>query len=82
MEIIPYGKQFIDQNDKKLVIKSLSEDGNRECDHLDETKDFIVTLLEKERSKIPKDSKLFLGGFSQGGAVSLYTGLQSPETAP
>lgn len=25
MEIIPYGKQFIDQNDKKLVIKSLSE---------------------------------------------------------
>ena len=25
MEIIPYGKQFIDKNDKKLVAKSLSE---------------------------------------------------------
>lgn len=63
-------------------IKSLDENGNRDCDHLDETKDFIVTLLEKERSKIPNDSKLFLGGFSQGGAVSLYTGLQLPESAP
>ena len=43
---------------------------------LHESKKYIDELI-KERCKDPSKFKIFLGGFSQGAAVSLYTGLSS-----
>ena len=56
-------------------IKGLDDRSNEDCDGLDETRSYVLGLIENEARTYP-DAKIILGGFSQGGAVSLYTGLQ------
>lgn len=41
------------------------------------TKEFVRCLVEAEHLQSP-GNPLFLGGFSQGGAISLHTGFDSP----
>ena len=62
-------------------IKGLDYKSNEDCDGLEDTRSFVLGLLRKEADLHP-DAKLILGGFSQGGAVSLYTGLQHDGTPP
>jgi lysophospholipase-2 len=45
----------------------------------DLTKKSVLKLVEEEeKNGIPSD-RIFIGGFSQGGAVALYTALSSPR---
>ncbi|KAJ9445024.1 Acyl-protein thioesterase 1 [Diplonema papillatum] len=53
-------------------IKGLSERSNETCDGIEESRQRIVALLEAEKGT----PKVILAGFSQGGALALYTGLQ------
>jgi len=47
-----------------------------ECPGLDESRQFINELIQQQvNAGIPHD-RIVLGGFSQGGALSIYTGLQ------
>lgn len=58
-------------------ITALSADrADQPCTGIEASRDFIKGLLEAEASKhgVPW-SKMVLAGFSQGGALSLYTGL-------
>jgi predicted esterase len=56
-------------------IKGLDDRKNEDCKGLEDSRETVLKLLESEAEMYP-DAKLILGGFSQGGAVSLYTGLQ------
>ncbi len=56
-------------------IKGLDDRANEDCNGLEDTREFVLGLMRKEADAYP-DAKIILGGFSQGGAVSLYTGLQ------
>jgi predicted esterase len=42
------------------------------------SRDAIVKVIEQEIASGILPSRIFLGGFSQGGAMALYTGLTSP----
>ncbi|WP_166359258.1 alpha/beta hydrolase [Pseudomonas akapageensis] len=44
---------------------------NRE--QLEESADFVITLIEEQRANGIDPSRIFLAGFSQGGAVVLHT---------
>lgn len=37
----------------------------------------VETLLKAERSALPSDGRLIIGGFSQGGLIALATGLET-----
>jgi phospholipase/carboxylesterase len=41
---------------------------------------FVHSLIDKEVAKGVPPERIVLGGFSQGGALSLYAGLQYPKT--
>ena len=69
-------------------IKTLGDTDNNSklhdpCDGIDTSRSYILELLEKEHlgsgasdsTSIPY-SRMMLAGFSQGGALGLYTGLQ------
>eukprot|EP00934_Nitzschia_sp_Nitz4_P007812 Nitzschia sp. Nitz4//scaffold135_size62275//46161//47388//NITZ4_006356-RA/size62275-snap-gene-0.56-mRNA-1//1//CDS//3329535581//7802//frame0 len=58
-------------------IKGLSERSNEECKGMTESQARITGILEKEHETtgLPYN-RMVLAGFSQGGALSLYTGLQ------
>ncbi|OJJ43064.1 hypothetical protein ASPZODRAFT_19763 [Penicilliopsis zonata CBS 506.65] len=43
------------------------------------SRDYFNTLIKEEIEKGIKPSRIVLGGFSQGGAVSLFTGVTSKE---
>jgi hypothetical protein len=43
------------------------------------SRDYFNTLIKEEMDKGIKASRIILGGFSQGGAMSVFTGLTSPE---
>jgi lysophospholipase-2 len=58
-------------------IAGLDERSNEECDGLVESRDTVRSLLEQahdEGNGVPY-SRMVLMGFSQGGALSLFTGL-------
>lgn len=57
-------EEFLDQQDGAGIMKS---------------QDYFNTLVKEEMDKGIKSSRIVLGGFSQGGAMSLFTGLTSPE---
>jgi lysophospholipase-2 len=61
-------------------IKGLDERSNEECDGILQSCDRIRTILRKEHEDrgLPY-SRMALAGFSQGGALSLYTGLQMED---
>ena len=62
-------------------IKGLDDRHNEQCDGIGEARNYIVGLMEKEQAAYP-DASIILGGFSQGGAMSLYTGLQYEGQPP
>lgn len=43
------------------------------------SRDYFNTLIKEEMDKGIKGSRIVLGGFSQGGAVSVFTGLTHKE---
>ena len=61
-------------------IVGLDERTNESCDGIDESSKRIISILEAEHeeTQLPYD-RMVLSGFSQGGALSLYTGLQVPK---
>lgn len=58
-------------------IVGLDERSNEQCDGIDESRQRVTQILidEHNRTKLPY-SRMVLAGFSQGGALSLFTGLQ------
>ena len=59
-------------------ITSLDDRANQPCTGIEESQATILALIEEEiKSGIPAD-RIVVGGFSQGGAMALYTGLQYP----
>eukprot|EP00927_Polykrikos_kofoidii_P065431 TRINITY_DN61186_c0_g1_i1.p1 TRINITY_DN61186_c0_g1~~TRINITY_DN61186_c0_g1_i1.p1 ORF type:complete len:336 (-),score=36.06 TRINITY_DN61186_c0_g1_i1:403-1314(-) len=59
-------------------IKGLEDRELESCDGIQASKDIVEGLLEKEASDVGH-SRCVLAGFSQGGALALYVGLQRPE---
>ena len=60
-------------------IKGLSERTNEECDGIGASNARILKILQDEHSStgLPYE-RMVLSGFSQGGAMSIFTGLQMP----
>mmetsp|Transcript_22285 Transcript_22285/g.66039 ORF Transcript_22285/g.66039 Transcript_22285/m.66039 type:complete len:287 (-) Transcript_22285:1133-1993(-) len=58
-------------------IVGLDERSNDKCKGIDSSRDTLRAILQKEHEEtgLPY-SRMVLAGFSQGGALSLYTGLQ------
>lgn len=58
-------------------ITGLDERANENCKGLEESQQTLCKILEKEHdsTKLPY-SRMVLAGFSQGGALSLFTGMQ------
>lgn len=61
-------------------ITGLGERANENCKGIDESQARIVQILqnEHESTQLPY-SRMVLAGFSQGGALSVFTGLQLPQ---
>jgi len=58
-------------------IVGLDERSNERCKGIEESRQRITTILKKEHEGMGLPySRMVLAGFSQGGALSLYTGLQ------
>jgi len=58
-------------------IVGLDERSNENCKGIDESRQKLVNILEKEHEATGLPfNRMVLAGFSQGGALSLYTGLQ------
>jgi len=61
-------------------IVGLDERSNENCKGIDESISTITSLLKTEHESTSLAySRMFLMGFSQGGALSLFTGLTLPE---
>jgi lysophospholipase-2 len=63
-------------------ITGLDKRSNEQCDGIDASRARLVKLMEDEMTMtgLPR-SRILLAGFSQGGALSLYTGMQlSPSS--
>ena len=61
-------------------ITGLDERSNENCKGIEQSRDRLVDILrhEHETTKLPY-SRMVLAGFSQGGALSLWTGMQLSE---
>ncbi|ETN14253.1 hypothetical protein PPTG_07887 [Phytophthora nicotianae INRA-310] len=60
-------------------IKSLARVNGDNADGIDASRDRIMEIIEKEvKAGIPR-SRIVVGGFSQGGAVSYFTGFQTKQ---
>jgi lysophospholipase-2 len=61
-------------------ITGLDERSNEKCKGIAESQDHIQHILrtEHESTQLPY-SRMVLAGFSQGGALSVFTGLQLPQ---
>ena len=62
-------------------IVGLSERESEECHGIDKSRETIIALIKREieEFKIPAN-RVVVGGFSQGGAMSVWTGLQWAST--
>lgn len=60
-------------------IEGLDERSNEKCKGIDESKEIVEGLIAREVKDMGSASRVVLAGFSQGGALSLYTGLQQAE---
>jgi len=61
-------------------IVGLDERSNESCNGIEETQSTITRILENEnRTTGLNYNRMALMGFSQGGAMSLYTGMQLPN---
>ena len=61
-------------------ITSLDERASQPCAGIEESRDAINALIEAEMAAGIPPSRIVVGGFSQGGAMSLFAGLQYPQT--
>ena len=62
-------------------IENLSKSrSQQECQGIDESTSTLHKLIEKEKAQGIDYSRIVLAGFSQGGAMSLWTGLQFPDS--
>jgi len=59
-------------------ITGLSERTNENCDGIVESRDRIRAILDEEHQKGLPYNRMAVSGFSQGGAMSLFVGLQQP----
>jgi lysophospholipase-2 len=60
-------------------IVSLEEDRSGEtCEGIDDSRRRILALIEREVRRGISPRRIVLAGFSQGGAMALYTGLHYP----
>ena len=60
-------------------LTSLDANKKEDLDGLEESSDLVTALIHQEVAHgIPAD-QILLGGFSQGGALSLYLGLRHPS---
>jgi len=59
-------------------IKSFGRTDNEDFAGLEESKEFLTKLIQKEIEGGIDPSRIVIGGFSQGAALSLYTGYQFP----
>merc|ERR1712176_1384738 len=55
-------------------IYSLSEFSEEDSEGIKKSAGVVHELIQEEEKSVPSD-KIFVGGFSQGGAVALYAGL-------
>jgi len=60
-------------------IIGLSDRSSEDLMGLDESKDSVTELIQSEISSGRDASRIGIGGFSQGGALSLYTAYQFPN---
>lgn len=60
-------------------LKGLDSRDNEECKGIEESRATILAMVEAKIAKFGAD-RVVLGGFSQGGALAMYTGLQLPTT--
>eukprot|EP01126_Amoeba_proteus_P017142 TRINITY_DN1812_c0_g1_i10.p1 TRINITY_DN1812_c0_g1~~TRINITY_DN1812_c0_g1_i10.p1 ORF type:complete len:114 (-),score=19.13 TRINITY_DN1812_c0_g1_i10:330-671(-) len=61
-------------------IQSLSRDRSSDpCEGIDRTKSEISNLIKEQIIGGTPSNRIVLGGFSQGGAVSIYTGFTFPQ---
>lgn len=62
-------------------IESLSKSRDlQDCKGIDESTQTLQNLIKQENNKGIETSRIVLAGFSQGGAMSLWTGLQLPSS--
>ena len=57
-------------------LQEMPNHGNEDLEGLKESSDLVIQLLEQEIMRGVTSTNIFLGGFSQGGALSLYLGLR------
>ncbi len=62
--------------DIKAVDLTMAEDAKS----IRESTEFLMELVQKERDSGIPINKIILAGFSQGGAIALYTGLRYPSS--
>ncbi|CEG40668.1 acylprotein thioesterase [Plasmopara halstedii] len=60
-------------------IKSLARVNGDDADGIDASRDRIMTIIEKEVAAGIPLSRIVLGGFSQGAALSLFSGYQTKK---
>ncbi len=61
-------------------ITGLDERSNEDCKGIEESQNTIKDLLKKEHEELGLSyDRMVLAGFSQGGALSLFTGMQLEE---
>lgn len=61
-------------------ITGLDERSNENCKGIETSQDTIQSILKKEHESVGLSyDRMVLAGFSQGGALSLYTGMQLEE---
>uniref|UniRef100_A0A7S1C823 Phospholipase/carboxylesterase/thioesterase domain-containing protein n=1 Tax=Bicosoecida sp. CB-2014 TaxID=1486930 RepID=A0A7S1C823_9STRA len=57
-------------------LRGLGDRDAESCDGIEDTRAFLAALVDEEIARGIPASRIVLAGFSQGGACSLYTGLQ------
>ena len=60
-------------------LKSMTFDREEDREGFDESSNLVINLIDQELDRGIDSSKIILAGFSQGGAVALYTGLRYPK---
>ncbi|OGT97230.1 MAG: carboxylesterase, partial [Gammaproteobacteria bacterium RIFOXYB2_FULL_38_6] len=60
-------------------VKSLTDLNHEDEKGIRESNQFIETLIEEQMNSGIESKNIFLAGFSQGAAMSLFTGLRYPK---
>lgn len=60
-------------------IKSATDGREIDWGHVEESSRQLEQLIERELDSGRESSKVLLAGFSQGGAIALYTGIRYPK---